>query len=142
MRPRALDIDELITLLETEHERIRSALVELHGLLESGKLLEAMGIIKGMDETLIQHMLDEEATLLRAVIRAFGREGARESIEVFQEHVEIDSLIKEMKRSINAGDAGLTGISVRLSAFLNSHFQKEQTTVFPCVREAERKLAG
>ena len=141
MRPRALEIDELITLLETEHEKIRSALVELHRLLEAGKLAEATDIIKAMDETLIQHMLDEEATLLRAVIEAFGREGARESIEVFQEHVEIDSLIKEMKRSITAVDVDPIVISHELSLLLNSHFLKEHASVFPCVREAERRLA-
>ena len=142
MRPRDLDIDELIALLETEHERIRSALVELRVLLESGEMEKAMDMIRGMDETLIQHMLDEEATLLRELIRVFGREGAWESIEVFQEHADIDRFIKELKKSIDGGNANITELSAGLSDFLRNHFQKEHTMVFPCVRDAERKLAG
>lgn len=142
MKPRNLEIGELIDLLETEHARIKSTLSDIQKDIASGNIESAVNRVRDTDETLIQHMLDEEAVLLKAMIQAFGREGSWEAIEVFQEHVDIDSLVKEMKMSLDHGDGRREAIASRLSELLLSHFEKERTKIFPCARDAERKLNG
>ncbi|MBX8632373.1 MAG: hemerythrin domain-containing protein [Thermoplasmata archaeon] len=140
MRPRELDISSLIDVLEEEHRRISGKLSEMSSMLEARNMEGFRSALNSIDDTLLQHMLDEEATLLREIIRAFGREGARESIEVFQEHVDIDALIKRMKKSLENGSSGTEEEITFLSSMLSEHFRKEHSRVFPCALDAARML--
>jgi len=140
MRPRSAGVEELIGVLEEEHDSVRDWLQEMLSYVETGNIVDFRRRLEIIDETMIQHMLDEEATLLRAIIEAFGREGAHESIEVFQEHVRIDALIKEMKREFADDMVPEREKLDRLSSMMKEHFLKEERGVFRCAMDAARKL--
>lgn len=142
MRPRQLSTEELIAVLEKEHESLLATLRTLHDAISREDTNAAFSIVGGIDEVLIQHMIDEEANLLKTLIRVFGREGSMEAIEVFREHVDIDAMIKEMKSLLREGKIGQPEMLSQLGDLLTSHFRKEQEHVFPCVLDATRRLTG
>lgn len=137
-----MEIGELLELLESEHVNMAKNLGLLQNAIQKRDLEEAKSILDGMDETLMQHFLDEEARLLRLIIQAFGREGAEESIEIFQEHIEIDSLVKKLRHAMESGSVSPEEVWRALNGLMEGHFGRESRTAFPCVREAARLLAG
>lgn len=137
-----MSTEELIEVLEKEHESLISTLKKLQDAVSREDAGTAYSIISGIDETLVQHMIDEEANLLKTLIQVFGREGSVEAIEVFREHVDIDALIKEMKKMLYEGKSSRPGMLSQLGDLLAGHFQKEHERVFPCALDAARRLEG
>lgn len=140
MSPRGLEIGELVELLEKEHVRMVETLASLHDAIQRRDFSGAKSLMGGMDETLTQHFLDEEARLLLLIVQAFGREGAAESIEIFQEHVEIDGLVKKLREKLSSGAVSQELAWKELDEFMEAHFDRESNTAFPCVRKAAQML--
>ena len=140
MSPRGLELDRLLELLEKEHMIMIGTLSSLREAIQRRDVQAARSIIQGMDETLVQHFLDEESTLLLLIVQAFGREGAAESIGIFQEHIEIDSLVGKLRETLMSGVDSSAIAWKELVEFMESHFDRENSTAFPCVREAARRL--
>lgn len=137
-----MSTEELIPLLEREHNALLETLKLLEEAIFRKDAKAAWGIVDGIDETLVQHMIDEEANLLKTLIQVFGKEGSMESIEIFREHVDIDAMIREMKKSIADVRTDQERLLSDLGTLLSAHFRKEHEKVFPCALEASRRLFG
>jgi iron-sulfur cluster repair protein YtfE (RIC family) len=131
MRPRDLEFEDLISVLEKEHTDVMNVMKELDGNL---KIEESSGIqdrLRKLKEELLQHMLDEESGVLRILIKAYGKDGSRDAIEVFQEHVDIMDLLRELDLSVTADRQISVELLERLDRLMSEHFRKEGIMIFP-----------
>ncbi|MEM1923279.1 MAG: hemerythrin domain-containing protein [Nitrososphaerota archaeon] len=142
MRPRRLKLEELLKILVEEHEVVRGRLTRLHTLLERDKHAEAAEELKGFKPYLDQHVIDEEATVLKLLIDSLGREGATRAIQVFQEHREIHQLISEMQAIAETAPERLAEMKSRLAEILERHFRAEETEVFPWALKLYKDKGG
>jgi len=138
MRPRRLELDDLIRILVEEHGKVRDLLVKLDMLLQAGRYTEAAEELKEFQPYLDQHILDEEAIVLKALLDALGRGGAARAIKVFQEHREIHQLISEMRSAASTPEK-LVEKKDRLRETLERHFWAEEKDVFPSALDVYRR---
>ena len=131
MKPRKLGLELLIDLLEGEHRKVESELRAVSGMIAARDPGGLGRLLQSLDEELLQHMLDEESGVLRILIKAYGKEGSRDAIEVFQEHVDIMDLLRELDVSITADRQMSAELLKRLDRLMPEHFRKEDITTFP-----------
>ena len=139
--PRNLELEELIGVLEQEHVKAASDLAEIRGMLSRREYEGVRSRLTGLDQELLQHMLDEEASVLRVFIQAFGIEGSREAIEVFQEHVDIREMIVQLAKDLEISQLSSDELGSKLDRFMNEHFRKEDDRIFPLAIETKRTLS-
>lgn len=140
VRPRKLELEELINMLVEEHGQVKSLLNKLNTLLHEEKYAEAAEELNGFKPYLDQHIIDEEATVLKALMDAYGREGAGRAIKVFQEHREIHQLISEMRSVASSSPERLAEKRDRLRTVLERHFRAEEEEVFPWALDTVRSM--
>ncbi|MEM0441166.1 MAG: hemerythrin domain-containing protein [Candidatus Caldarchaeum sp.] len=131
MRPRRLELEELLKTLVKEHEVVRGLLTKLHTLLQQDKHAEAAQELREFQPYLDQHIIDEEATVLKLFIDSLGRDGAALAVQVFQEHRKIHQLISEMQAMAETAPEKLTEMKGRMAEIFEKHFRAEETEVFP-----------
>ncbi len=81
---RRIGLEDLVSTLLKEHEEFRQRLTELEEA--SGDKDRCVEIVSKLDEALRQHIVDEEATVLRVLLDAYGRDGGVDAIKVFKQH--------------------------------------------------------
>ncbi len=140
MRPRSLELEELLNILVEEHGQVRSLLNRLNALLQEEKYAEAAEELNNFKPYLDQHIIDEEATVLKTLLDAYGREGAEHAIKVFQEHREIHQLISEMRSIALQSPERLAEKRDRLRTVLERHFRAEEEEIFPWTLDTVRKM--
>ncbi|MDW8092077.1 MAG: hemerythrin domain-containing protein [Nitrososphaerota archaeon] len=131
MRPRALDLEDLIEVLLKEHEEVRALLKRINALLQNGRYGELAEELNKFKPYLDQHVIDEEASVLKVLIDTYGREGADRFIRVFQEHREIHRLLQDMRRIAVETPERLAELKTEFSRVLERHFMAEESDVFP-----------
>lgn len=142
MRPRELELEELLKILVEEHGRVKSLFNKLNALLQEGRYVEAAEELDNFKPYLDQHIIDEEATVLKVLLDAYGRKGAERAIKVFQEHREIHQLISEMRSVASSSPERLAEKRDRLGVVLERHFRAEEEEVFPWALDTVRKMRG
>ena len=142
VRPRSLELEDLLTILLDEHGQVRSLLNRLNTFLQEERYTEAVEDLNNFKPYLDQHIIDEEATVLKTLLDAYGREGAERAIKVFQEHREIHQLISEMKSIALSSSERLAEKRDRLETVLERHFRAEEEEVFPWALDTVRKRRG
>ncbi len=140
MRPRSLEPQELVRILLEEHRMVKELLVRIHRLLAEGRERELAQAINEFKPYLDQHIIDEEATILKILLEAYGREEAESAIKVFQQHREIHQLITELTRAERPEDREEK--RERLKKMLEDHFAAEESRIFPWALETYRKRSG
>jgi len=68
VRPRSLELPELINVLLKEHEDTRKDLLDLKNAIVEKDYTKIGKIINKFDQYLNQHIIDEEATLLKVLL--------------------------------------------------------------------------
>ncbi len=142
VRPRKLELGELLNMLVEEHRQVKSLLNRLNTLLQEERYAEVAEELNNFKPYLDQHIIDEEATVLKVLLDAYGREGAERAIKVFQEHKEIHQLISEMRSAALSSPEGLAEKRDRLRTVLERHFRAEEEEVFPWALDTVRKRQG
>jgi len=142
VRPRRLELEELLKILVEEHGHVKSLLERLDMLLREGRYSEAAEELSGFKPYLDQHVIDEEATVLKTLLEAYGRDGAERGVKVFQEHREIHQLISEMRAAASTSPQRLAEKRDRLREILKRHFRAEEDDIFPWALETYRRRMG
>ncbi|MEM1583693.1 MAG: hemerythrin domain-containing protein [Nitrososphaerota archaeon] len=132
MKPRQLDLPQLITILIDEHAISMAKLSRIHNHLLSSDLHRASEILDELKKNISQHIVDEEATILRKALDMFGKEGSKDLIEVFKEHRRIFDLFDRLSRTLEEcyQDADLFK---EIRRVLSDHYRKEEDELFPKV---------
>lgn len=131
MQPRSIGFVELIELLEKEHVEFNEMMSRIRRMIVEHKRSDALTNLTQMKEELYQHIVDEESSVLTLLIERFGREGAAEATEIFQEHVDIQSMIEELEDLLTTERLSTDEVVKNLDAFMRAHFRKEDERVFP-----------
>lgn len=142
MRPRKLELEELLKILVEEHGKVRSLLRRLNTHLQQDRYAEAAEELKEFKPYLDQHIIDEEATVLRVLIDSLGKKEAERAVKVFQEHRQIHQLISEMQSLATTEPERLAEMRNRLGEILEKHFRAEESDVFPLALESYKKRTG
>lgn len=139
VRPRSLELFELINVLLKEHEDTRKDLFDLKNAIVEKDYVKISEIINKFDQYLNQHIVDEEATLLRFLLDKYGREGSQGAIRVFQQHIRVHQLINEIKSLLNSSPELINMKRDELHSLLFEHFDKEENYVFPLIKKAYKE---
>lgn len=140
MKPRKLELEQLVTLLEEEHRKVESELGAAAELISAGNVDGLSLLLQSLDGELMQHMLDEEASVLAVLIKAYGRNGSADAIRVFKEHVRIREMILEIRKKLEVDPAKCAALKKELESFMLEHFKKEDAGIFPLALEANLLL--
>jgi iron-sulfur cluster repair protein YtfE (RIC family) len=142
VRPRSLELFELIDVLLKEHEDIKKDLLDLKDAVDKKDYAKVNEIIIKFNQYLNQHIIDEEATLLKVLLNRYGREGSQDAIRVFQQHIRIHQLIDEIKSLLDSSPELINIKREELANLLFEHFGKEEDYVFPLVKRAYKESFG
>ena len=138
MMARSLEFEELVSALKDEHGGVKRRLAELGDVVAARKYAKASELVPGLCDALRQHIIDEEAKVLKVIIDAYGRERAGEAIRIAQRHRVVHRKIEEMEK-LAARTPGMLGPRVvELRGLLEEHFKDEEERMFPLALEAYR----
>lgn len=136
LRPRSIELAELIELLGREHVDFSGRMVRVMEGISHADYKVALSELATIKEDIYQHILDEESSVLALLIRKLGRSGAAEAIEIFQEHVDIQDMIGRLEQHLSSGDTSIEELGASLDSFMKEHFRKEDEKVFPTALKA------
>jgi len=136
--PRKLPIVELIGVLVEEHAVMKEGLLRIGEATARKDFTEVSRTLKRLDLIFRQHIVDEEAQILRLLVGELGRKGAEEEIRVFQQHRPIYRLMQEISKFASMPAAELQQGQKELRDLFEKHAFAEERRVFP---RAERLSA-
>jgi hypothetical protein len=135
--PRKLTLEELVKVLVSEHQAMKEGLSRVRRAAHAGDFAQAGAELVKVEETFRKHIEDEESSILRALIGAYGVEGAEEEIRVFQQHRPIYRLMEELTELASMGPPELEKAQDRLNELMGTHTLSEETKVFPRALQTE-----
>lgn len=148
-----IDFDEplpqMIERLKSEHRSFDSKLAEIQGSINNNDIEHATEIIRGMIDKVTHHAVEEEARLMRVIMRK-AKDESPESITIIQEHNWVMDFFKNKLEAIeNRINSEIDSKNYtdkkeqskkELNEFvtnLRSHFSEEEQIVFPLVLKAD-----
>ena len=131
---RHLSVDELVRVLLKEHKEVRALMAELENTLEEGPKKVAEGMLK-INDYLKQHIVDEEAVVLKHLLNTYGKENCEEEIKVMQQHRIIHGLLNEGVTLSHS--SAISSRFKEVKEVLEDHFKKEEK-IFPKVLKTIR----
>ncbi len=140
VKPRKLELEQLVNLLEGEHRKVESELKAVAAMIAARDQDDLGRLLQSLDEILLQHMLDEEASILAFLIKAYGRERSAEAIKVFREHVRIREMMTGLRKKFEGDPVKSMESRNELESFMLEHFKKEDVRIFPLALETQRRL--
>ena len=128
---RPLELEELIPLLSEEHQEQRKRLSELADFLEKKDYARGAELAREFDNSIVQHIVDEENVLLKLFIDAYGRKGADDAIKVFQKHRTMHKLAETISKNAMNSPEELGSTPSEFDKLVRSHFDAEEKRIFP-----------
>lgn len=128
---RQLEFEELISVLSREHQEQRKRLAGLIDALEKKDYGRGAQLAKELDNSSIQHIVDEENVLLKLFIDTYGRKGSDDAIGVFQQHRTMHKLADSISKTAMASPKELGSIPSDFDKLVRSHFEAEEKHIFP-----------
>ena len=135
--PRALNLDELVRVLVKEHQAMKEGLQRVKEAAEARDFTRASQELAKVEEVFRKHIEDEESSVLRTLIEAYGVTGAEEEIRIFQQHRPIYHLMQELTELASMEPDELEEAQVRLVDLMTTHTLAEEAKVFPRALQAE-----
>jgi len=129
--PREMPFDELIKVLVAEHAVMSEGLGRMREAAERKDFEGVSLALKQLDPVFRQHIVDEEAQILRLLIGELGLKGAEDEIKVFQQHRPIYRLMQTVSELASKEVAGLASEQLRLNVLFDNHARAEEGRVFP-----------
>ena len=129
--PRNLHIDELIEVLVKEHAVMKEGLRRTKQAAERKDFEDASRSLRQLDEVFRQHIVDEEAHILRLLVDELGMKGAEKEIRVFQQHRPIYRLMQIVSELAAKEAADLSSEGAKLNVLFDEHAGAEEEFVFP-----------
>jgi hemerythrin-like domain-containing protein len=147
-KTRGIDFDEpipmMINRLKTEHIVFESKLVQIENSIKMNNIKLAAQIVQDMADKIIQHAVEEEARLMRVIMRN-AKDESSESIKIMQEHNWLMNFLNNrlmlIKNAAASSDLAEYEKAKRgLDEFVNNlrkHFKEEEQIVFPLTLRSE-----
>ena len=137
-------IPRMIERLKTEHIVFESKLVQIKNSIKMNDIKLAAQIVQDMGEKIIQHAVEEEARLMRVIMKN-AKDESSESIEIMQEHNWLMNFLNNrlmlIKNAAASSDpAEYEKAKLDLDEFvdnLRKHFKEEEEIVFPLTLKSE-----
>jgi hemerythrin-like domain-containing protein len=128
----------MIERLKSEHIVFESKLVQVENNIKRNDIRLAAQGIQDMSNKIIQHAVEEEARLMRVIMKN-AKDESSESIKIMQEHNWVMNFINNrlmlIKNAATSSDpAEYEKAKGDLNEFVNNlrqHFKEEEQTVFP-----------
>jgi iron-sulfur cluster repair protein YtfE (RIC family) len=133
MKPREIPIKELIEKLKEEHSSLPGLIDDAIITYKTGNLSGAFPVIAEVRETLSQHIIDEEATLLKFLLEKLGKEASEPYIKILQDHPKIMKLVEQSVESTYTGWTETENDLNTLKEFLAEHNKQEEAELYPKV---------
>ncbi len=137
--PRSMGLDALIRVLVEEHGVMRKGLERAREAAGRGDFDGVRAELRTVDPVFRQHIADEEATVLRLLIKQLGTKGAADEIRVFQQHRPMYQLMKKVSELASMSPAELRANQAELNSLFELHTKAEETKVFPRAAELGRQ---
>ena len=137
-----MEFEELISTLICEHIEMKKDLVELEIAMSNKDFFLASKILDNLDHLFKQHIVDEEAQVLRILIDAYGVKGSDEAIKIIRQHRPIYYLMEEVKKLAFLSIEELTSNEDRLRKLFEEHTLAEESSVFPRAISTYRERKG
>lgn len=129
MNPRKLALPSLISLLIDEHKKSKEKILRIEELIMRGGYTKTRELVDELKSDLEQHIIDEEAVILKEALRLLGRENCKDIIEVFQQHKPILNHVYNIN-SVDSVESGINTIK-ELRRLIDLHYEKEEVEIFP-----------
>ena len=133
MKPRELPVNELIEKLKEEHASLPAIIDDAIITYKTGNLSGAFPVIADVRETLSQHIIDEEAVLLKLLLDKLGKEASEPYIKILQEHTKIMKLVEQSVESTYTGWTETENNLNTLKEELAGHHKQEEEVFYPKV---------
>ena len=133
MKPREIPMKELIEKLKEEHSALPGLIDDAIITYKTGNLSGAFPVIAEVRETLSQHIIDEEATLLKFLLEKLGKEASEPYIKILQDHPKIMKLVEQSVESTYTGWTETENDLNTLKEFLAEHHKQEEAELYPKV---------
>jgi len=129
VNPRKLALPSLISLLIDEHKKSKEKILRIEELIMRGGYTKTRELVDELKSDLEQHIIDEEAVILKEALRLLGRENCKDIIEVFQQHKPILNHVYNIN-SVDSVESGINTIK-ELRRLIDLHYEKEEVEIFP-----------
>lgn len=137
-------IPRMIERLKSEHIVFESKLVQIENGIKMNNIKLAAQIVQDMAEKIMQHAVEEEARLMRVIMRNAKDESSK-SIKIMQEHNWLMNFLNNrlmlIKNAATSSDPAEHKKAIRdLNEFvynLRKHFKEEEQIVFPLTLRSE-----
>jgi hemerythrin-like domain-containing protein len=134
----------MIDRLKSEHIEFESELVQVENNIKMNNNKQAAQIVQDMGEKIIQHAVEEEARLMRVIMKN-AKHKSSESIKIMQEHNWFANFLNNrlilIKNAAASPDPTEYEKAKRdLNEFvdnLRKHFKEEEQIVFPLTLQSE-----
>jgi hemerythrin-like domain-containing protein len=134
----------MIERLKSEHIEFESKLVQVENNIKMNNIKPAVQIVQDIREKIIQHAVEEEARLMRVIMKNAKHESS-ESIRIMQEHNWLANFLNNrlvlIKNAASSSDpTEYENAKLDLSEFvdnLRKHFKEEEQIVFPLTLRSE-----
>ncbi len=133
MKPREFPVNELIEKLKGEHANLPAIIDDAIITYKTGNLSGAFPVIADVRETLSQHIIDEEAVLLKLLLDKLGKEASEPYIKILQEHTKIMKLVEQSVESTYTGWTETENNLNTLKEELAGHHKQEEEVFYPKV---------
>ena len=137
-----MEFEELISVLVAEHGKMKRGLADVEQAVVGKDFPSASKILRELESLFKQHIVDEEAQVLRLLIDAYGVKGAEDAIAVFRQHRPIYNLMEEVKKLASLAPEDLAEREAELRTLLYEHTLAEETTIFPRAVTTHKERAG
>ena len=136
-----MDFEALIGVLVEEHRAMASGLAVVRESARRRDFEGASNALKELEPIFRQHIVDEEAQILRLLIEEFGLAKAEEEIRIFQQHRPIHRLMQMVSELAGKSAPELQEEQSKLDALFAEHTLAEETRVFPKALGSLRRRA-
>ena len=140
MKPRELELPTLLERLINEHDEIKKSFRELSTLLFENKFLTVANKLEELKLIIDQHIIDEEAKILKFLLNTVSKEESSQAIAIFQQHREIHQLLKELQENVQLLRKESAIIRDELENIMMIHFEAEEHQIFPPVFKLYKKV--
>ena len=137
-------IPRMIERLKSEHIVFESKLVQIENGIKMNNINLAAQIVQDIREKIIQHAVEEEARLMRVIMKN-AKDESSESIKIMQEHNWLMNFLNNrlvlIKNAASSSDpTEYENAKLDLNEFvdnLRKHFKEEEQIVFPLTLRSE-----
>jgi iron-sulfur cluster repair protein YtfE (RIC family) len=110
-------------------KKSKEKILRIEELIMRGGYTKTRELVDELKSDLEQHIIDEEAVILKEALRLLGRENCKDIIEVFQQHKPILNHVYNIN-SVDSVESGINTIK-KLRSLIDLHYEKEEVEIFP-----------